>query len=293
MPFNFLALTLLALDQGDLRFARYNLTRLLPSAVYLAGLLVLWALDAVSVAALVWASWLGTALTALVRLYQSRAALRARPSLAEARRLVAFGARLHGAALLAVLLAGADRFVIITFWDDASLGLYVVALTLATAGLSVVTGAFTVLLLPRLAAAADAAAQRRIMGATLRYATLLLSAGTAVLLLLCPVLLPFLFGDAYAGAIGICLLLLLAYLPTALLPGDHPTGCPAPATGARASWPKVWRWRRSPLSSGRLPGGWVSWRFRPPCWSPTPPRSRTCSSSCGAGWPSRLASAGA
>jgi O-antigen/teichoic acid export membrane protein len=45
---------------------------------------------------------------------------------------------------------------------------------------------------------------------------LLLTAGTAVLLLLCPWLLPFLFGDAYTGAIGLCLVLLLAYVPMAL-----------------------------------------------------------------------------
>jgi O-antigen/teichoic acid export membrane protein len=199
-----------------MRFARYNLMRLLPSAVYLVGLSVLWRLDAVSVASLVWASWLGTAVTAAVRLCLSRDALRARPSPAEARRLLGFGARLHGAALLAVLLAQADRFVVITFWDDASLGLYVVALTLATAGLNVVTGAFGVLLLPRLAQARDTEAQRRILGQTLRYVTLLLTAGTAVLLLLCPWLLPFMFGDAYTGAVGICLVLLVAYLPTAL-----------------------------------------------------------------------------
>ena len=216
VPCNFLALTLLALDQGDMRFARYNLVRLLPSGTYLVGLLVLWSLDAVSVASLVWASWLGTALTALARAYQSREVLRLRPSLSEARRLIAFGARLHGAALLAALLALADQFVVITFWDDASLGLYVVAFTLATAGLNVVTGAFSILLLPRLARARDAAAQRRIMGETLRYVSLLLTVGTAALLLLCPWLLPFLFGDAYAGAVGICLVLLVAYLPMAL-----------------------------------------------------------------------------
>ena len=139
-----------------------------------------------------------------------------RPALSEARRLLAFGARLHGAALLAVLLAVADRFVVVTFWDDTSLGLYVVALTLATAGLSLVTGAFNVLLLPRLAQACDVAAQRRIMGETLRYVSLLLSVGTAVLLVLCPWLLPFLFGDVYAGATSLCLVLLLAYLPLAL-----------------------------------------------------------------------------
>jgi O-antigen/teichoic acid export membrane protein len=221
MPFNFLALASLALDQGDMRFARYNLTRLLPSGVYLVGLLALWALDAVSVAALVWASWLGTALTAVTCLYQSRNDLRARPSLAEARGLVAAGARLHGAALLALLLAQADRFVVVTFWDDASLGLYVIALTFATAGLDVVTGAFNVLLLPRLAAARDTSAQRRIMGQTLRYATLLLTAGTAVLLLVCPWLLPFVFGDAYTAAVALCLVCLVALSADRAAAGHH------------------------------------------------------------------------
>jgi enterobacterial common antigen flippase len=216
VPVHFLALALLALDQGELRFARYNLVRLLPSAVYLAALLVLWALDAASVASLVWASWLGTALTAALRLCLCPKLLRARPSLAEARALLGFGARLHGAALLAALLAQADRFVVIAFWDDASLGLYVVALTLATAGPNMITGAFSTLLLPRLAAAGNIEARREIMGQTLRYATLLLTAAAAALLLVCPWLLPFLFGAAYAGATGICALLLLAYLPTAL-----------------------------------------------------------------------------
>ena len=216
LPCNFLAITLLALDQGDMRFGRYNLTRLLPSVVYLAVLLVLWALGAASVATVVWASWLGTALTAALRLYQCRDALCVPPVLSEARRLFAFGARLHGAALLAALLAVADRLVVVTFWDDRSLGLYVVALTLASAGLHLVTGAFNALLLPRLAAAGDDAARRRIIGETLRYASLLLFAGTAALLVLAPWLLPVLFGDAYAGAIDLCLVLAIAQLPIAL-----------------------------------------------------------------------------
>jgi O-antigen/teichoic acid export membrane protein len=54
------------------------------------------------------------------------------------------------------------------------------------------------------------------MGQTLRYAMLLLTAGTALLLLVCPWLLPFLFGAAYEGAIGVCLVLVVAYLPAAL-----------------------------------------------------------------------------
>ena len=216
LPFQFVGLTLLALDQGDLRFTRYNLVRLLPSYVYLACLLTLWALGAVSVAAFVGATWLGTAVTALVRLYQARNALRARPSASEAQALLSLGTRFHGAALLAALFAQADRFVVLTFWDDASLGLYVVAATLAGGGLSIVAAGFNVILLPRLAAAASLEARRQILSQTLRYAMLLLTAGTITLLLLCPWLVPLLFGHAFAGATGICMVLLLGYVPTAL-----------------------------------------------------------------------------
>ncbi len=216
LPFQFVGLTLLAIDQGDMRFTRYNLVRLLPSYVYLASLLTLWALGAVSVAAFVGATWLGTAVTALVRLYQARHVLRVRPSVSEARALLALGTRFHGAALLAALFAQADRFVVLTFWDDASLGLYVVAATLAGAGLSVVAAGFNVILLPRLAAAGSIEARRQILSQTLRYAMLLLTTGTMALLFLCPWLVPFLFGHAYAGATGICIVLLLGYVPTAL-----------------------------------------------------------------------------
>ncbi len=267
LPFHFLALTLLALDQGDMRFGRYNLVRLLPSYVYLACLLILWALDAVSVAALVWATWLGTALTALARLYQARHALRARPSLFEARVLLALGTRFHGAALLAALFAQADRFVVLTFWDDASLGLYVVAATLAGAGLNVVAAGFNVILLPRLAAAASIEAQRQILSQTLRYAMLLLTAGTMILLLLCPWLVPFLFGHAFAGATGISIVLLLGYVPTALRqvitrwPLRHRRLAPADRSGKHdarrlrplglAAGKVVWPRGRAGLAAGR------------------------------------------
>lgn len=216
VPCNFLGLTLLAIDQSDMRFRRYNLVRLVPSTIYLVGLIVLWAADAISVSTVVWAIWLGTFLAVLVRLYFARDLLRARPSISEGRLVLLFALRFHSGALFALLLAHADRFVVITFWDDTTVGLYVVAFTLATAGLNTVSAAFGELLLPRLAEAQHLAERRRLMGQTLRYAMLLLTLGSGALAVLSPWLLPFLFGNAYAGAVGVCVILLLAYIPGAM-----------------------------------------------------------------------------
>ena len=169
-----------------MRFFRYNLTRLLPSGVYLVGMLVLWALDAASLAAFVWASWLGTALTALLRLYQNREALCGRPALSEARRLLAFrrpsprrraargpargGRPLRRHHLLGrheprPLCRGADACDRRTEPDHQRLQHPAPAAPRPDQG--------------RRGATADP-------GETLRYVSLLLSVGTAVLLVVCP-----------------------------------------------------------------------------------------------------------
>jgi O-antigen/teichoic acid export membrane protein len=216
VPFTFLALTLLAIDQSDLRFHRYNVFRLIPSGVYLIGLLALWGTGAISVEAAVWATWMGTFLTAVIRLYFARDELRARPSMTEARALAVNAMRFHGGTIFSLLLSQADRLAVIVFWDARTVGFYVVAFTFASAGLGAISMAFRDLLFPRLSAIRNAEEQKRLMGQTLRYATLLLIPCAGFVAVLSPWLLPLLFGKAFAGAIGLCLLLVLAYLPAAL-----------------------------------------------------------------------------
>ena len=159
---------------------------------------------------------------------------------------------------------------------------------LATAGLSLVTGAFNVLLLPRLAQACDVAAQRRIMGETLRYVSLLLSIGTAVLLEVSP------------GRCRSCLA----------------TSTPArPASASCSSAPALpfalrqvivhglcctGDWRPRILAEGLALGAFAASfgrsrtcsacsASRSPCWSPTSSRSPTCWPSWAIAWQLRLA----
>jgi len=216
VPFNFFALTLLAIDQSDMRFLRYNLLRLTPSIIYLFGLMVLWAADAVRVSTVIWAVLLGTILTVLIRLSIEHRSICTRPSIFEGRAILHAALRFHGGTFLALLFTHADRFVVITFWDRSTVGLYAVAFTLATAGLTTVSAAFRELLFPRLAEAQNLADQRRLISQTLRYAMLILTLGTGAFAGIAPWLLPFLFGKAFAGAVDICIVLLVAFVPTAL-----------------------------------------------------------------------------
>src|ERR1035441_6298778 len=72
IPLNFLALTLLAVDQGQLRFQRYNLIRLSVPLIYAAGLVGLWALGAVRVETVLWANLAGNAVCTAIRIAMSR-----------------------------------------------------------------------------------------------------------------------------------------------------------------------------------------------------------------------------
>lgn len=216
IPINSLVGTLRGIDQGELRLFRYNLWGLIPSLVHVAGLLALWALDRVSVATALAAFWAGHCLCALALLAFRAGDLRARPAWLELRRLLALNLRFHSTNLASLLSTHIDRLAVMLFWDDAAVGLYVVAMTWASAGLSTVTGSFRTVLFPHLSAETDPQRQHALLKRGLRYASCLLTLGTLALAALTSWLLPLLFGASFRGSVPVALALLGAYLPLAL-----------------------------------------------------------------------------
>jgi O-antigen/teichoic acid export membrane protein len=216
IPLSAFAAVLLAADQADRRFARLNLLRLGPSWIYLLAIGVLWLVDAVSVASLVWASWLGAALTVGGRLVLARSDLWVSPSVSEFRALLALGTRFHAGAVLALLAGQADRMLLLLLFDDATIGHYVVAWTFASSGLATVTHAVSFVLLPVLAAEPDRTRARALLTTGLRRTALFLYLGVAASLAVTQLLLPLLFGAAFADAVPAAMLLLLATVPLTL-----------------------------------------------------------------------------
>jgi O-antigen/teichoic acid export membrane protein len=216
LPLGALATVLLALDQAEHRFLRLNLLRLGPSWIYLTGIGTLWLAGAVSVTTLVWAIWAGSAVTVAARLFLLRNHVLAGPDLDEARALLALGARFHAGAVLALLAGQADRMLLLLTFDDTTVGHYVVAWTFASSGLATVTHAVSFVLLPVLAAEPDRARARTLLATGLRRTALFLYLGVAASLAVTPLLLPLLFGAAFADAVPAAMLLLLAIVPLTL-----------------------------------------------------------------------------
>jgi len=216
IPFNFVALGLLATDQGELHFGRYNFLRLLVPVIYLIGLVTLWITGSVSVASVVAVNCAATVLLALLRIILQGRTIVTKPSWREGVELLRLSSRMHLATVLLFLAAQADQYVVLILWDDATLGLYVVALTIASTGLAVVSGAFHKVLFPHLAHAKDPIEQSGLLARGVRYAAFLLIGLSLPIALLMPWLVPLLFGPAFRDAIAPAQLLLIAYLFVAL-----------------------------------------------------------------------------
>lgn len=216
IPFNFIALGLLAIDHGKLRFARYNTLRLLVPLIYLLGLVALWATGHVSVAWVIAINCAGTVLVALLRLVLQGHKILTMPSWKEARALLGFALRFHPATVLLLLAGQADQFVALTLWDNTVLGHYVVALTIASSGLAVFSSAFHKVLFPHLAHVRGSSAQVELLAHGVRHATLLMAGLSLPLALLMPWFIPLLFGPAFSDTVGLARVLLVAYLIVAL-----------------------------------------------------------------------------
>ena len=216
IPMNFTAQALLAFDRAERQFARYNFLRLLEFGAYPLALLVLVTVDKLSVTTALWAICLGATLVIVTRLLLWHQDLHARPVMTEMAALLRQGMLFHGTTLITILTGHIDRIVVMRFFSNAEIGYYVVALTLATVGLGVVTQSVHAVLAPHLAAEPDRnlALQRMVDG--LRRSTILLLVGSAASLLLIPYVLPLLFGKAFLPASPVAMLLVLAFVPLAL-----------------------------------------------------------------------------
>lgn len=216
IPLTSLAATLRAVDQGELRFVRYNFWGLSSSLIHLCGLVTLWALDLITVETALAAMWLGTGVTTLALLLCRARDLGGRPSRAEFNGLLRTTASFHSANLIFLLGSRVDRGVVMLFWGDAAVGLYVVALTWASAGLNTITFSFRTVLFPHLAGEANAARRRVLLANSIRYASCLLTMGTLALASLTSWLLPLLFGASFEEAVPVALALLAGGWPLAL-----------------------------------------------------------------------------
>lgn len=205
-PSSFLAMNLLAIDQGRMDFRTFNIQRILQAVLYPILLLILWLTNLVSIKSAALSVVTGTVIVAGLRLWSFRHALWTIPSWTEARALLHPGWRIYSVDLLTQLSAQVDKMALVLLSNNAALGLYVAAQTLANGVQAIVTQTFINLVLPDAANASmgwDLATPLRRMLITLVLVS-------TVLILVLPWLVALLFGHEFAGATAIARVLTVA-----------------------------------------------------------------------------------
>jgi O-antigen/teichoic acid export membrane protein len=210
IPLYLLAMYLMAVLNGARRYARFHSLRLLVIGVSAGGLFAVVALGHLTVASAA-VTYLGAHLLALVTaalsLRDERASLQI--DIGVIRQLLAFGVKSHGGNLASLLNERLDQLLISLFLAPASLGLYIIAVTL-TSVTGLVGSSMALVALPSVAHLPAGAARYQTARRMLAVTVLMSCAVTIPILLLLPKLIAWFFGRPYLAAAPAGRVLLLA-----------------------------------------------------------------------------------
>ena len=148
LPFTYLAQNFLAIDQGKQQFRSFNIQRIIQGAVYPLLLAIFWLKGGLTVKVAAIAVLSGTAIVALIRVWNARTGLFYLMSLKEAKDILSLSLPLHAVNLVMFVSQQADRMILVLFASSLDLGLYVVAFTAASAIGSIMVQTYINIMLP-------------------------------------------------------------------------------------------------------------------------------------------------
>jgi enterobacterial common antigen flippase len=201
IPLNYVATFLLSLDQGRMRWTRYNLMRFSLTFFYLLLILFFWGVRYEGVQAFVKAFLLSLLLSAAIRMFlQREAILWGRTNIRMCLRIVKLGFPFFLASLSVVVAGEIDKTLVVGLLSTELVGCYAAAITFASAHLSL-GGALGVTSFVCLANEPDPGRRSIFLAQIFRQSTwLYLIAGSGVALL-APILITPLFGQAFKAAV--------------------------------------------------------------------------------------------
>jgi len=212
VPLALLTGYLLALLQGRLFLAPFNLARASVHIFYTGALLCLWLIHGVTIRAALGATLAASCVTLLLTFWfvVKRVPLRPHLSRTVIRSLLTYGAKLHIGNVATIVVQRADLLALILLVPAAVLGQYVVASAIGM-GAGLIPTAASLVLFPTFSNHEQDDLPRSVARFLMVAGGFTVVAGP-VLTLLLPWTLPFLFGAAYASAVPTSMILVLAYL---------------------------------------------------------------------------------
>lgn len=211
LPLSYLSMNLLAIDQGEFRFRQFNTQRIVQAVAYPMLLVAFWLIDYLTVKNAALAIVAGTGLVALTRLWQVRSSLKESPSIKEASELMVEGARLHATNLVMFLSMQVDKMALVLFSTDTQLGLYVVAVTAASAAQSLFVQTYINIMLPSAAKLGSGRDHIESLLIPLRRLFGVIIFLTVLMILIMPSILPLLFGKDFVAAVPYAQLLSVVF----------------------------------------------------------------------------------
>lgn len=212
LPFTFLAMNFLAIDQGELKFHQFNVQRIIQATAYPLLLLGLWLVGVLTVEFAAITVLSGTVIIALLRVWNARSSLIKRLSLIEARQLFAISFRLHMVNMVTFLAMQIDKMVLVLFSSNAQLGLYVVAFTAAGAVPSLFVTTYINIMLPTAAKIGSKLENIEEILVPLRKLLGIIMIYSVLLVFFMPYLIYFVFGSEFKAAGNYAQILVLAFL---------------------------------------------------------------------------------
>jgi enterobacterial common antigen flippase len=207
-PLTILDLYYNAVRYGREDIRRLNILRLCQPVAYAAALTVLVVAGSLEVKTVLVATLLSTGVSVLVGL--SFEGLRApKWNLPAIRDMLRTALRLHATNLLLYASAEIDKLVVVQWMDEISVGLYAAALAVSMFGPGFVAQSLIVLAWGRISAETEQHQQRALVCRFTQAAILSLVLINGAVAVVCPWLVPTLYGKQFAGAVPVATILLL------------------------------------------------------------------------------------
>jgi O-antigen/teichoic acid export membrane protein len=216
LPIYFSSLFTTGMFQGHLQMTTWNMLRALVPFTYLAGIVLLLAVDVRGVAEFAIAYIAAQAVSAAAGFFMvaRRNWVALKPDIKVIRSLIVYGIKVHVGDMVYSLRQRIDQALIALLLPAADLGIYTVALTIANGPLILV---FTLanLAFPKISQQPTTAGKLEVFGRYLRFSLAATGGMIITAWILVPWVLPLLFGKPFAPAVPIANLLLLGTLPLA------------------------------------------------------------------------------
>jgi O-antigen/teichoic acid export membrane protein len=216
IPFSYLSMNILAVEQGKQNFATFNLYKLLQPALYCAALAVVWTAAIKTVQAALVAVLASIVISAVARLAGCLGEMSLQNASSTMRLVARQSATFHLLNVFGYISNTLDQAFLALIASNQDLGYYVVATSTASAALSVLLQTQQTILFPRIAGALGVFEAKNEISAGIKRTSVWLTLALFPALLLIPILMPILYGAAFNPAIPLALILAVGNFPKAM-----------------------------------------------------------------------------